>query len=252
MTAFRLGANRAISAAQLASSEAGATSRLGLCSLSGLAFEHQQQRQDLDGLAEPHVVREAGPESQLGEQMQPLHARRADRAAACLAGPAGVDAREPVGTAQARPASRASQGPATVWLQSMSACAGGAIAGNAGTGQHAHRLAERQAIVGGAALDRLELLERAGQPLMVDLDPLAADEGQSVGLRKQPLDLGRRQAFAVERHLHLEVEQRIAARAATAPCRRRSPSPAGARAGSCASSPACARPRRRFRAPERP
>jgi len=36
---------------------------------------------------------------------------------------------------------------------------------------HAHRLAERQPITLGAVLDRLELLERPAQPLMVDLDP---------------------------------------------------------------------------------
>ena len=44
---------------------------------------------------------------------------------------------------------------------------------------------------------------------MIDLDPLAADQGQPVGMRQQPLDLGRRELFAVERHLHPEVEQRI-------------------------------------------
>ena len=44
---------------------------------------------------------------------------------------------------------------------------------------------------------------------MIDLDPLAADESQPIGLRQQSLDLGPRKGFPVERHLHLEVEQRI-------------------------------------------
>ena len=95
-----------------------------------LLLQHQQQRQDLDGLAEPHVVGEAGAEPEPGEQMEPLHAglligpqRRLQRAA-------GIGAREPVRAAQAPPASRASQGPATVWLQSTSASAGGLVPGN--------------------------------------------------------------------------------------------------------------------------
>lgn len=44
---------------------------------------------------------------------------------------------------------------------------------------------------------------------MVDLDPLAADQGQPVGMRQEALDLGRREVFTVERHLHPKVEQRI-------------------------------------------
>ena len=56
---------------------------------------------------------------------------------------------------------------------------GSPIPGNAGPGQHAHRLAERQAIGGGAALDGLELLERPAQSFMIDLDPFAADQGQA-------------------------------------------------------------------------
>ena len=66
-----------------------------------------------------------------------------------------------------------------------------AVAGDAGAREQPHRFAERQPLAGGAPLDRLELLERAAQPLAVDLDPLAADEGQPVGLRQQLLDLGR-------------------------------------------------------------
>jgi hypothetical protein len=36
-----------------------------------------------------------------------------------------------------------------------------------------------------------------------------ADQGQSIGMRQEPLDLGRREAFAIERHFDPEVEQRI-------------------------------------------
>ena len=58
-------------------------------------------------------------------------------------------------------------------------------------------------------LDRFELIEGPAQSFMVDLDPLAADQGQPVGMRQEPLDFGRREFFAVERHLHPEVEHRI-------------------------------------------
>jgi hypothetical protein len=44
---------------------------------------------------------------------------------------------------------------------------------------------------------------------VVDFDPLAAYQGQPVGMRQEPLDLGRREAFTVERHVHAEIEQRI-------------------------------------------
>jgi hypothetical protein len=83
------------------------------------------------------------------------------------------------------------------------------IPGDAGSRQHAHRLAERQAVGRGTALDRLELFQSATQPGMVDLDPLAADQCQAVGMGEQPLDLGRRQFFAVERDFHGEFEERV-------------------------------------------
>ena len=45
---------------------------------------------------------------------------------------------------------------------------GGAITSNARPGQQPHGLAERQAFIGGAALDRLELLERVGKSDVID------------------------------------------------------------------------------------
>src|ERR1700730_12749612 len=83
------------------------------------------------------------------------------------------------------------------------------VPANAGAGQEAHSLAERQAIIGRATLDRLKLVERAAQSLAIDLDPPAANQDEPIGVRQQPLDLGPRQAFAVERPLHPEVKQRI-------------------------------------------
>ena len=41
----------------------------------GPLTEHQKQSQDLNGLAEPHVVREARAEIELGQEIKPTHAR---------------------------------------------------------------------------------------------------------------------------------------------------------------------------------
>ena len=73
-SAFKPGAKRSISAAQLASSDAGATSRLGCGCALVLALEHQQQREHLNGLAESHVVGQARAETEFGEQIKPAHA----------------------------------------------------------------------------------------------------------------------------------------------------------------------------------
>ena len=62
------------------------------------------------------------------------------------------------------------------------------------------------------------------------------------------LNLGGGQRLAVERHLHLKIEQRLRARARTAPCRRPSRSLADAADGSRATCPARARRRPPLRA----
>ena len=65
------GANRSISASQLPSRDAGQTTRVGRAR-SGCAFETVQVEGDQgDGLAQPHVVGEAGPETQRGELVEP-------------------------------------------------------------------------------------------------------------------------------------------------------------------------------------
>ena len=173
-----------------------------------LLFQHQQQRQHLDGLAEAHVVGEARAESEPGEQMQPLHAGLLIGPQRAVERSPGIDARETVGPAQLGQRlrePRPGDGLAPVGV----ALDGARVPGNSGARQQAHRLAERQALGGGPPLDRLELIERPAQSFMIDFDPLAADEGEPVGLREQALDLGRRQRLAVERHLHAEVEQRV-------------------------------------------
>ena len=67
------GAKRAASDAQLASSEAGATRRLGAGSPPADRSVNKQG-EDLNGLAEPHVVGEAGAETEPGQKGEPTHA----------------------------------------------------------------------------------------------------------------------------------------------------------------------------------
>ncbi len=67
------------SAFQLARSEAGTTSRLGLARsrfsgcAAGLAM--QQQADDLHRLSQPHVIGQASPEPQARDEREPAHAR---------------------------------------------------------------------------------------------------------------------------------------------------------------------------------
>ena len=61
-----LGAKRAISAAQFASSEAGRHQQVRLARASCLRFQNQQKRKDLNGLAEPHVIGETRPQPRAG------------------------------------------------------------------------------------------------------------------------------------------------------------------------------------------
>ena len=80
---------------------------------------------------------------------------------------------------------------------------------NAGAGQQAHRLTEGKPVAGGATLDRVELLQGPAEALAVDLDPFAADQREAVRLGQQLLDLRRGEAFALQRHLHPEIEKRV-------------------------------------------
>ena len=83
------------------------------------------------------------------------------------------------------------------------------VTGKLGSREQPHGLTERQSVSRRTALDRLELSQRPVEPFMIDLDPLAADEGEAVGLREQALDLRWRQRLTIEGHLHAEVEQRV-------------------------------------------
>ena len=62
-------------------------------------LENQQQRQNLDRLAETHVIRKAGPEPELREQIEPLHPSLLIGAERTPKRPTGIYTREPFGAA---------------------------------------------------------------------------------------------------------------------------------------------------------
>ena len=90
-----------ISAFQLAISEAGTTSRLGRASLRLLALQCEQQGDHLDGLAQAHVVGQAGAQPQPRHEAQPAAARPLVR----------PQLRPQVGRGRLAPASRAIASP---------------------------------------------------------------------------------------------------------------------------------------------
>ena len=83
--------------------------------------------------------------------------------------------------------------------------------------------------------NRLEAREQAREPLRIHLHPVAANQLQAIAARQQRAHLGGGKAFAVERHFHLKIEQRVLAeqrgRAGADPRRDRGPGWLPARPG---------------------
>ena len=221
--------------AQLASSDAGATSRLGpplVRSPSSLS-EHQQQRQHLHRLAEAHVVGEAGAEAERREQMQPAHA-------GLLIGPqrrlaasrARIDARERVGMTQA--CERLGQ-PRTGDDAATSRAAGvgwRASPDDVRAGDQAHRLGEAEAALGRRPLDAPETRRACARAC--SRSPRPSGRGRDAG-RRTP-----RAAAAISAAVSgspssvtsIWKSSSASAPSPTAACRRPSRSPAAAAGGS--------------------
>ena len=128
--------------------------------MPGFRFKHQQQRQHLDGLAEPHVVGEACTKPEPREQIEPLHTRLLIRTQRASKQFPGVDTREPIRMTES------GQRFCEPWTgHGLAPVDGGftcsAITADAGTGQQTHSLVERQAFVVGPPLDRLKLFQCA-------------------------------------------------------------------------------------------
>ena len=172
------------------------------------AFSYQQQSQHLDGLAQTHVVGQAGAQAQTRQQVQPAQADLLIRPQRGVQIGAGVDGRQTLWPAQSR------QGLGQPWPGVHLRPLGRgrqllAANGRTGPGQQAHGIKEAQALLACQALDLLELRQGLLKPLRVDLDPFAADEHQPTAVGQQALHLGGGQRLAIDGHRHSEVEQRI-------------------------------------------
>src|SRR6266567_2791098 len=80
-------------------------------------------------------------------------------------------------------------------------------------GEEAHRFAEGEAFRCGGRLHGSELVEHLLESFAIDLDPAPAHEVKSVRRGEQLRNLSLGQRFAVKADAHLEVEQRLRAKA---------------------------------------
>ena len=204
------GAKRSISACQLASSDAGATSRCGGSPPRARSLAQEQKRQDLDRLAEPHVVRQADAEPQRRRERQPRHAGllvgpqraaqigarvgRGEPAPARAAPRACARARRPPRPATSprppparRPRRRSRVAPASSRMPSRN----------------------DSPLVLGLVPHALPVGEHLAEPLAVQLDPLPAQPHQPARRRQELAHLGGRQRLVAQRDRHREVEQRV-------------------------------------------
>ena len=184
--------------------------------VEALGPQGEQQGQHLDRLAQPHVVGEAGPQSQAGHQAQPVVARLlvgaqdAAQTAGALAGglpgrlaQVGQDAREPAAGHHLRPL-----------VHGIGRRRHLRIEVPRGPRQQAHALCEAQAAAGGRRLHPVPLRQGLGQPLAVDLHPPALQPDQAVPGGRQPAPFGLRQPVAAQGQAHVEVEHGIGAEGA--------------------------------------
>ena len=172
------------------------------------AFEHQQQRQHLNRLAQPHVVGQASTQPKPRQQIQPLHTCLLVGPQAGLESVTGVDPRQAFGLSQALQGfgqPRAGDQLRPVGVQTVAGIF------NRCACHQPHGLGKRQAVVCRRLLDGPEALQHAFERLFIHLDPATANQLQAVAACQQGLQLGFAQALAVQRHVHLEVQQRLLA-----------------------------------------
>ena len=118
-------------------------------SLSPLVLQHQQQREHLDRLAQPHVVGEAGAHAQPDEKVEPTHAGLLVRTQLGLEIAARVDVGEAFGRPQS--AQHVGEPRAGGHLRPIGGVGRRLVGRRAG--QQPHRLCERHAVGLGRPLD---------------------------------------------------------------------------------------------------
>ena len=156
-------------------------------SFARLLAEPQDEGEQLDGLAEPHVVGEAGAEAEFGEEAEPAHADILIGAQSGLQRLARIGGGERFRPAAAgerlgEPGARLHAPPGRVGRENFGRAA------DLGACQEPHRPAEGDAFLAGEPLDRVEPFERRLEPLVIDLDPFAPQHREPVGRGDQELD----------------------------------------------------------------
>jgi len=171
--------------------------------VGAVALRKQQQRQDLDGLAEAHVVGEAGPKPETADEPQPGDA-------GLLIGPQRALQRRAWISAAALGARKAcnvsaSQGPAAISAQAARASSASSCVTVAPA---SIRIASAKLTPSRAARDSApeNCVIACSRTGAIDLDPLAAQERQSVGSGERERGLPPPSAFAMERRCDLEIE----------------------------------------------
>ena len=178
---------------------------------AGALLQREQERQDLHGLAEPHVVGQAGAQSERLQEREPAHAHRLIRPQ-LGAEPAGQGRlAQSLGPAQAverflQPGAGHHFGP----RRGLGRGPGGARA-HRGARQETHALDEAEPVLARRRLHALPVGERLVEARRVQLHPLPPDQREAGRGRGDAGDLRGGQRLAVERHPHVEVEQRVRA-----------------------------------------
>ena len=148
-----------------------------------LALEHEQQRKHLNGLAQPHVIGQAGPETEFRDEIEPAHSHLLVGPQRRVQGRAGVDSGQSLRAAETF--QRLGEPGAGDHLRPLGVGIRGGIAGcDIGAGEQTNGLPKAEPILRCRALDLTEVLQHAAQPLTVHLDPTAADQRQPIGFRQ--------------------------------------------------------------------
>ena len=175
------------------------------------ALEHGEQGDDLDRLAQAHVVGQAAAQAQAPQGPEPLHAGFLIGPQRAVQAGARLDVRHDLGRAQRlelrlEPASCHHLGPCGTFV--------GLIAfGDVQLcpGEQAHGLGEAHAARQGLGPDLAPLVEHLAELVGVRLDPAALDEHQPCAGPQQGLQLSFAQGLAPQGELDAEVQQRVEA-----------------------------------------
>ena len=242
-TARSVGVKRAISAFQLANSDAGSTRSDGFAPC--WPFSADSSASTWIVLPRPMSSARQAPRPRLDRnrsQLTPVSWYVRKRRLQGLARRRAAEGSPGCASSPARRRATGRRGRTTIGGRRSSAGVVGQIGGHAG--QQPHPLDERKPVLG-LLLDLLPMVERLLQLLAVDLDPLAAQQHQPVVGRHQFAPFGLGQLLVAQGQLHLEIEHRRWRRTSSASCRRssRRRGAGGVSSTSRAAAPECRSPR---------